>query len=290
MLISGDKIGIGLRPPHYTQIIRKKPEIDWVEVHTEHFMSDGGPLLDILFSIGEIYPISFHGVGLSLGSAWGLSKNHLKRIKTLIKRFEPVLVSDHLSWSNNGRAYLPDLLPIPYTEESLVMIANHIDEAQNYLQRTLLIENPTSYLEYRSSTYSEAEFLAELVKRTGAQILLDVNNIFVSCVNHDWDPYQYIQSIPSGKVQEIHLAGHSVQVFDEKNSLLLDTHDRPVCEEVWGLYQYAVNRMGHVPTLIEWDADLPDLEVLLNEARKSVKYSNNKADPGGFYPSSVLPK
>ncbi|WP_454783232.1 MNIO family bufferin maturase [Legionella sp. WA2022007384] len=278
MLISGDRIGIGLRPPHYAQIVLQKPKIDWLEVHTEHFMSDGGPLLDILSAIGEIYPISFHGVGLSLGSVQGLCKNHLKRIKTLVKRFEPVLLSDHLSWSNTERAYLPDLLPIPYNEESLVMIANHIDEAQNYLQRVLLIENPSSYLEYRTSSYSEGEFLAELVKRTGAQILLDVNNIYVSCFNHGWDPYQYIQSIPYEKVQEIHLAGHSSHMFDEKNSLLLDTHDGPVCEEVWELYRYAVDRIGPVPTLMEWDADLPDLEVLLNEARKSVKYINNKAN------------
>lgn len=278
MVISDDKIGIGLRPPHYAQIVLKKPKIDWLEVHTEHFMIDGGPLLDLLFAIRESYPISFHGVGLSLGSVHGVSKNHLKRIKILVKRFEPVLLSDHLSWSNTGQAYLPDLLPIPYNEESLVMLAEHIDEAQNYLQRTLLIENPSSYLEYQTSNYSEAEFLAELVKRTGAQILLDVNNIYVSCFNHGWDPYQYIQAIPFEKVQEIHLAGHSAHVLNEKNSLLLDTHDRPVCDEVWELYRYAVNRIGHVPTLMEWDTDLPDLEILINEAKKSVKYSNNTAN------------
>lgn len=277
MRISGDQIGIGLREPHYYQVLKEKPKIDWLEVHTENFMNHGGPLHDILFSIRELYPISFHGVGLSLGSVQGICKNHLKRIKKLINQFEPILLSDHLSWSNTGQFYLPDLLPIPYNEENLTALVNNVDTAQNYLQRTLLIENPSSYFEYQTSSYSEAEFLAELVKRTDVQILLDVNNLYVSCFNHNWDPYQYIQALPRTAIKEIHLAGHSVHTQDD-NHLLLDTHDNYVCQDVWALYRYAIKYIGGVPTLLEWDRNIPDLEVLLNEAKKSAHYINDEAN------------
>jgi uncharacterized protein (UPF0276 family) len=273
--ITGNMIGIGLRSPHYHQILEEKPNIDWLEVHTENLMLQGGALVDLLLSIRQHYPLSFHGVGLSLGSAQGISKSHLKRIKTLVKRFEPALISEHLSWSSPGPVYLPDLLPIPYNEESLKIIADNIDYAQNYLQRTLLIENPSSYLEYQTSTYSETEFLAELVKRTEVNILLDVNNIYVSSFNHGWNPHEYIQAIPVHAVQEIHLAGHSAHPQDELNFLLIDTHDNYVCQDVWELYRYAVKHTGIIPTLIEWDAEIPDLQILLNEAKKSVLYGHN---------------
>lgn len=265
-------IGIGLRAPHYYQILEEKPVIDWLEVHTENFLLNGGPLLDLLFSIRQHYPLSFHGVGLSLGSAQGIRKEHLKRLKKLFNRFDPVLISDHLSWSTIGSVYLPDLLPIPYHSESLKIMVNNIDYAQNYLQKPLLIENPSSYLEYQDSTYSEAEFLAELIKRTGAKILLDLNNIYVSCNNHGWDARDYIQSIPHEAVKEIHLAGHSVIQQDSNNQLLIDTHDNYVCQEVWDLYHYAIKSIGMVPTLLEWDDEIPSLQVLLNEARKSLHY------------------
>ncbi|WP_232220652.1 MNIO family bufferin maturase [Legionella tunisiensis] len=278
-------IGIGLRAPHYYQIVEEKPGIDWLEVHTENFMFSGGPLLDLLFSIRQHYPLSFHGIGLSLGSAQGISKEHLKRIKILLKRFEPFLLSDHLSWSSTEYAYLPDLLPIPYNKESLTVIANNIDDAQNYLQRTLLIENPSSYIEFQTSTYPEAEFLAELVKRTGAKILLDITNIFVSCFNHGWNPHEYIQAIPHEAVQEIHLAGHSVHVQDEKNSLLIDTHDDYVCQDVWELYRYAIKYTGIIPTLLEWDAAIPDLKVLLNEAKNQLTMSTIKQIQQDFHES-----
>ena len=273
--ITGHKIGIGLRHPHYYQILQERPNIDWLEVHTENFMLSGGPLLDLLFSIRQHYPLSFHGIGLSLGSAQGVRKAHLQRIKTLVKRFQPVLLSDHLSWSTTGRTYLPDLLPIPYTEESLTIFADNIDHVQNYLQTTLLIENPSSYLEYASSTYPEAEFLAELIKRTGAKILLDVNNIYVSCCNHGWDPHAYIQAIPPDAVEEIHLAGHSIAAQDDTHVLRIDTHDNYVCPEVWELYGYTLKQFGLVPTLLEWDAALPDLSILLNEAKKALSYANH---------------
>lgn len=265
-------IGIGLRSPHYYKLLEEMPDIDWLEVHTENFMLRGGPLLDLLYSIGEHYPLSFHGVGLSLGSAQGLCQDHLKRIKTLLKRFNPVLISDHLSWSTSENIYLPDLLPVPYNQESLRIIADNVDHAQNYLQRTLLLENTSSYLEFNTSTHSEADFLTELVKRTGAKILLDVNNIYVSCHNHGLNAQEYINAIPNEAIQEIHLAGHSILAQDEENFLRIDTHDNYVCPEVWELYQFAIQQIGLVPTLLEWDANIPDLEVLVNEARKAVTY------------------
>lgn len=278
MLSKHHKIGIGLRTPHYRQILDEKPDIDYLEIHPENFMFSGGLLLDHLTSIRHLYPLSFHAVGLSLGSADGISKKHLKRIKRLITRFEPILISDHLSWSGTGGIYLPDLLPIPYNDESLNLFANHIDEAQNYLQRTLLIENPSTYLEYNTSTYSEAEFLTQLIKRTDAKLLLDINNIYVSCCNHGWDPIDYLNAIPYDAVQEIHLAGHSVYTDDSHHCLLLDTHDNLVCQEVWDLYRYAMRHINDAPTLIEWDSHLPDLEILLNEARKTTAYLDVETD------------
>jgi uncharacterized protein (UPF0276 family) len=272
--ITGNMLGIGLRDPHYYQVLAEKPSIDWLEVHTENFMLKGGPLLELLFSIGQHYPLSFHGVGLSLGSAQGICKKHLRRIKKLVNHFEPALISDHLSWSTTENIYFPDLLPIPYTAESLTIIGNNIDQAQNYLQTTLLIENPSSYLEYQTSTYSEAEFLAELVKRTGTKLLLDVNNVYVSCCNHGWNPQAYIQALPHEAVKEIHVAGHSIHAQDSINALHVDTHDNHVCTDVWELYRYTIKHTGMVPTLLEWDTDIPDLQSLLDEVRKSRDYVN----------------
>ncbi|AMV13431.1 Protein of uncharacterised function (DUF692) [Legionella pneumophila] len=272
-IINGAMTGIGLRAPHYAQILEEKPDIDWLEVHTENFLVKGGPLLELLDSISQHYPLSFHGVGLSLGSAEGVCIAHLNRIKTLIDRFQPPLLSDHLSWSTIGNTYLPDLLPIPYNEESLTIISNNIDRVQNYLKRTLLIENPSSYLEYQTSSYSEPDFLAEIIKRTEARLLLDINNIYVSCSNNKQDPYQYIQRIPHEAVQEIHLAGHSIVYQDNTNFLRIDTHNNYVCHEVWDLYRYAIHYTGLVPTLLEWDTEIPSLDTLLNEARKSACYA-----------------
>lgn len=269
--INGNKIGIGLRHPHYQQILEEKPAIDWLEVHTENFMLQGGPLLDQLFSIRQHYPLSFHGVGLSLGSAQPICQEHLKRIKKLVQHFDPVFISDHLSWSRIGHHYVPDLLPLPYNDESLTVMVNNIDQAQNYLQRTLLIENPSSYLEYQTSTYTEAAFLTKLVKRTDAKILLDVNNLYVSSFNHGWDPCEYLRTIPLQAVEEIHVAGHS-EAKDGEHVLLIDSHDHVVCQEVWDLYRDTVQQTGLVPTLLEWDTAIPALEILLQEAKKAVDY------------------
>ena len=266
-------LGIGLRHPHYQQVLEEKPNIAWLEIHSENFMFAGGPAMDLLASVGQHYPLSFHGIGLSLGSATSLSRDHLKRIKKLNDRFHPFLLSEHLSWSSAGRTFLPDLLPIPYTSESLQIFSDNIDKAQNYLQRSLLIENPSSYLEYNFSEYQEQDFLVELIKKTGAKILLDVNNIFVSCSNHGWNAFNYISAIPPRLIGELHLAGHSIKEVNGKNSIRIDTHDGFVCPEVWDLYRFTLKHLAteltEIPTLLEWDANIPSLDVLLNEVRKA---------------------
>lgn len=269
---TANRVGIGLRHPHYLQVLAEKPSIDWLEVHTENFMLAGGPLWDFLHSIRQHYPLSFHGVGLSLGSATGVRKSHLKRIKKLSEEFSPFLLSEHLSWNTLGRTYLPDLFPIPYNDEALHIFSENIDKAQNYLQRTLLIENPSTYVEYQHSTYSEPEFLNTLIKQTGAKLLLDINNIFVSCSNHGWDAQKYLQAIAPDTVAEIHLAGHSIKELPDQQYLRIDTHDNKVCDEVWELYAIAIKRFGPVPTLLEWDKDLPPLDVLIKEAKKAYEY------------------
>ncbi|MBY0273000.1 MAG: DUF692 domain-containing protein [Alphaproteobacteria bacterium] len=266
------RVGLGLRPPHYQYIIENGPSIGWFEVHSENFFMRGGPSLQLLDRIGEGYPLSLHGVGLSLGSAERIDSDHLKQLKALIERFSPFLVSEHLSWSRVGGQYLPDLLPVPYTDEVLEIFSNHIDEAQSFLGQEILIENPSSYLEYNVSTMTEPEFLNTLCQKTGAKLLLDINNIYVSSVNHGWDPSLYLQSIPPSFVREIHLAGHSQKTFEDGSSLLIDTHSSQVCKEVWALYAEALQLGMQVPTLIEWDTDIPDFEVLMGEARLAESY------------------
>lgn len=269
-------VGVGLRLPHYQYVLDKTPSIGWFEVHSENFFMKGGPALQLLERICEKYPLSLHGVGLSLGSAERIDQDHLKHLKALIERFSPFLVSEHLSWSRVGGQYLPDLLPIPYTDEALEIFSNHIDETQNFLGREILIENPSSYLEYNMSTLTEPEFLSALCQKTGAKLLLDINNIYVSSVNHGWDPSFYLQNISPSLVSEIHLAGHSKKTFEDGSSLLIDTHSSHVCKEVWALYAEALQLGMGAPTLIEWDADIPDFEVLMGEARLAEGYLKEK--------------
>ncbi len=264
-----DLIGVGLRQPHYAYIQENKPSIGWFEVHSENFFQKGGPSPAVLTSIRQSYPLSFHGVGLSLGSADGLDQNHLEKLKQLIDRFSPVLVSEHLSWSRIAGAYVPDLLPLPYTDESLEILTHHIDETQTYLKRQILFENPSSYLEYKDSTYTETDFIKELCKRTGAQLLLDINNVFVSSSNHGWDEGKYIDEIPSEIVGEIHLAGHSIKKYEDGTELRLDDHGSTVCKEVWNLFEQAINKGIRVPTLIEWDTDVPEFSVLEEEVKRA---------------------
>ncbi len=265
--------GIGLRHPHYEAVLERLPEVGWLEVHSENYFGAGGPPLHYLEKLRDQYPLSLHGVGLSLGSTDEINIRHLEQLKRLIVRFEPGLISEHLCWSSVGGRYLNDLLPLPYTEEALAHVVARIAWVQDYLGREISIENLSSYLEYTESTMPEWEFLVEVSRRSGCGILLDVNNVYVSAKNHGLDAYAYIARIPGDLVQEIHLAGFSVNRFlshgNGSGAILIDSHSTPVAEEVWRLYRWTVDRIGKKPTLIEWDSELPPLDVLLNEAYRA---------------------
>jgi uncharacterized protein (UPF0276 family) len=260
--IASGRVGIGLRLPHVSEIAATRPRLGFLEVHAENYMAET-PALDRLLDLRRDYPVSLHGVALSLGSAEELDRGHLARFRASIEQVEPMLVSEHLAWSAIGGAYLNDLLPLPYTETSLDLFCHHVDEAQGALDRRLLIENPSSYLRYWYSPIPEPEFMTELARRTGCGILCDVNNIHVSAWNFGFDPMAYLQALPIGAIGEIHLAGHHVA---EDVNILIDDHGSRVAEPVWALYAAALRRFGRVPTLIEWDTNLPALEVLLDEA------------------------
>jgi uncharacterized protein len=260
--------GIGLRFRHHQEVIDRKPPVAWFEVHTENYMG-GGVSVRYLLDIRRDYPIALHGVGLSLGSAEDLDLHHLARIRHLIERIEPALVSEHLSWSISGGVYLADLLPLPLTEESLAIFCRHVDQTQDYLRRRILVENPSSYLRFRHSTIPECEFLADVAARTGCGILCDVNNIYVSAANHGWNASAYLAALPGAAIGEIHLAGHSIREVAGGRTLRIDDHGSRVRPEVWELYQQALSRFGQIPTLIEWDTDVPPLENLLLEAAQA---------------------
>jgi uncharacterized protein (UPF0276 family) len=255
-------VGIGLRLPQVSEIAATRPELAFLEVHAENYMAET-PALDRLFELRRDYPVSLHGVALSLRSAEELDCGHLCRFKALIERIEPMLVSEHLAWSAIGGAYLNDLLPLPYTEESLDLFCRHVEEAQEALGRRLLIENPSSYLRYRHSTIPEVEFITAVAGQSGCGILCDVNNIYISASNFGFDPVDYLEALPVEVIGEIHLAGHHAA---EDVDILIDDHGSRVAQPVWELHAAALQRFGPVPTLIEWDADLPALRVLLDEA------------------------
>jgi uncharacterized protein (UPF0276 family) len=260
--------GIGLRFQHHDAILDQRPDIAWLEVHTENYMGGGTPLR-CLEALRRDYPIACHGVGLSLGSAEGLDPAHLERIRRVVERVEPALVSEHLSWSSVGGAYLADLLPLPMTEETFAVVCRHVDEIQTQLRRRILIENPSSYLRYSSSTIPEWEFLAAVADRTGCGILCDVNNIYVSARNHGWDPRIYLAALSPATIGEIHLAGHTVRRLESGDVIRIDDHGSRVIPEVWTLYAEALARFGPVATLIEWDTNVPTLDVLLDEAARA---------------------
>lgn len=262
------KAGIGLRSPHIQEVLQTKPDIGWLEVHAENFFCEGGAVIHYLEMVRAQYPLSLHGVGLSLGSADPLKENHLQQLKSLADRIQPGLISEHVSWSSIDGTFMNDLLPVPYTEESLAVLVQHINHTQEYLAREILVENPSSYLTFHESSIPEWEFMAELSKQSDCGILLDINNIYVSSVNHDFDAKVYIDAIPADRVGEIHLAGHSQQEVDGK-VILIDTHSDHVIPAVWDLYRYALDKIGKKPTLIEWDIDIPPLSVLLQEAEKA---------------------
>ncbi len=256
--------GIGLRTPHYKALQTALPQLGFLEVHSENFFGDGGQPLAYLDWFSERYALSTHGVGLSLGSVDPLDREHLRKLKRLIDRYKPALVSEHLCWVGVNGHFTNDLLPLPYTPAALAHVVARVGETQDYLQRPILIENVSSYLQFKSSTIPEWEFVALLASQAGCQILLDVNNIYVNSRNHQFDAYQYIDAIPKGSVGEIHLAG-----FQDTGEILIDTHGERVAAQVWALYEYAIKRFGAVPTLIEWDTDIPALDVLLSEATRA---------------------
>lgn len=266
--IDASRAGIGLRTCHYQELLATLPRLSFLEVHSENYFGAGGQPLAYLERFRGEYALSLHGVGLSLGSTDPLSKPHLSKLKRLIERFEPALVSEHICWSGVAGAWLNDLLPLPYTGESLAHMVGRVQEAQDFLGRQLLLENVSSYLEYTHSTIPEWEFVSELARRSGCGLLLDVNNLYVNSVNHHFDALIYLRAIPVESVKEIHLAGFERVTEDDGVACLIDTHGHPVSGDVWRLFDAAIARLGPVPTLVEWDTGIPSLATLLGEAER----------------------
>jgi uncharacterized protein len=262
-------VGVGFKPEHFEAIVDTRPELGFFEVHAENYMGGGGAPHRRLDAIRELYPLSLHGVGLSIGSPGPLDRAHLERLAAVAKRFEPTLVSEHLAWSTHEGAFLNDLLPLPYTDESLARVSEHIDEVQSALGRTMLLENPSTYVVFAESTWAETDFLRGIARRTGCGLLLDVSNVFVSAVNHGFDPDRYLAHFPLEAVGEIHLAGYAEDADEVGLPLLIDAHNSPVRDAVWSLYAATIRRLGAMPTLIEWDNDVPAWPTLLNEARRA---------------------
>jgi len=257
--------GIGFRRAHEGWLRSGVPDVGWLEVHSENYFCAGGPALDALCAIREHYPLSLHGVGLSLGGTDPLDADHLTSLRKLISTVRPGLVSEHLSWGSVGGLHTNDLLPMPYTDEALTHFVDRVRQVQDRLGRRILIENVSSYLRFSASSIPEPEFLTEVAKQSDCRLLLDVNNVYVNACNHSEDAAAYLDSIPGSLVEEIHLAGHSVSRYGDRE-VLIDTHSDVVCDAVWALYERLVQRIGPRPTLIEWDTDIPPLAVLLSEA------------------------
>jgi uncharacterized protein (UPF0276 family) len=267
------RAGIGLRAIHHDDFLKAPPQVGWVEAHAENYFAAGGAQPWYLEQVRQRFPLSLHGVGLSLGSADPLDPTHLAHWRRLIDRFEPALVSEHLCWSGTGGLYSNDLLPLPYTRAALKHLVSRVQQAQESLRRQLLIENVSSYLEFESSDMTEWDFLTELARRSGCGILLDVNNVYVSACNHSFDARRYIDAIPAAAIGEIHLAGHSINRAGNRE-IRIDTHSTAVCNEVWALYEYTIRRNGYRPTLIEWDTDIPALGVLAAEATLADRHAS----------------
>lgn len=261
--------GVGLKAEHYDNVVNERPSIGWFEVHAENYMGDGGPAHYYLERIRCDYPLSVHGVGLSIGSEGALDAMHLHRLKAVVDRYEPGMVSEHLAWSTHGGVFFNDLLPLPYNEETLARVSEHLEQVQEALGRRVLLENPSTYVVFDSSTMGEIEFLDEVARRTGCGLLLDVNNVVVSATNHGYSATEYIDAFPVSRVGEIHLGGHAPDRDDEGRDLLIDAHDRGVADEVWALFGHTIERTGPVPTLVEWDNNVPEWAVLFGEARSA---------------------
>lgn len=268
------RAGVGLKAAHFEKIIDQRPGVGWFEVHAENYMGAGGPVHHHLEQIRKDYPLSIHGVGMSIGSDGPLDQAHLSRLKAVVDRYQPDMVSEHLAWCSHGNVFFNDLLPLPYTEETRKKVCDHVDQLQNVLGQTILLENPSTYIEFETSTRAESTFLNEVADQTGCGLLLDINNVFVSATNHGYRSMDYIRNFPLDRVQEIHLAGHATTTDEDGQLLLIDSHDRQVCDDVWRLYQRTLLLTGRLPTLIEWDGDVPEWEVLYGEACRAEKLLN----------------
>ncbi len=266
-------VGIGLRVPHYDHILSERPTAGWFEIISENYMVDGGRPLAVLDKILEQYQVVQHGVGLYPGNVDGLDWNHLKRLKKIVRITNTPWVSDHLAWGSMDGTFSHDLLPVPYTKEAVEKVAQNLRDAQDFLEVPLAVENVSSYAEFRASEMTEWEFLAEVVERADVGILLDVNNIYVSSVNHGFDPAEYVDFIPAERVMQMHIAGHS-----RYERFIVDTHDHPVVDPVWKLYERAVQRCGPVATLLEWDARIPSFDEVYAEAKKAEQYWNHQTE------------
>ncbi len=263
--------GVGYKPQHYADIIKDPDPVGWLEIHAENYMGDGGRPIAQLRHLAERFPISVHGVGLSIGSEGDLDPDHLSRLKHLVDWLNPASFSEHLAWSTHDSHFLNDLLPLPYTEATLAKVASHISQVQDTLGRQMLLENPSSYLAFAESTYSEPDFLREIVKRTGCGLLLDVNNVFVSATNLKTSPQAYIDAFPVDAVGEIHLGGHDEDEDETGAPLLIDSHGKAVVDPVWALLDYTLVRTGPKPLLIEWDNDVPEWGMLADEATRAAR-------------------
>lgn len=263
------RAGIGLKPEHFIEILETRPTVGFFEIHAENYMVDGGPFHHYLTRIRELYPLSIHGVGLSIGGEQPLDQAHLQRLAALLDRYQPELFSEHLAWASHGGHFLNDLLPLPYHAGTLQRVCAHIDQVQEVLQRPLLLENPATYLEFATSDRSEPEFIRDILQRTGCGLLLDVNNVYVSSINHGRDPYAYIRALAGLWIGEIHLAGFARDRDAAGYPLLIDSHGAPIAEAVWHLYEFALQQLGPAPTLIERDQNIPSLATLCTEAQQA---------------------
>lgn len=263
------RAGLGLKPQHFRELLEQIPDVGFFEIHAENYMVEGGPFHHYLERIRARYPLSLHGVGLSIGGETALDEAHLDRLAALIDRCQPAEFSEHLAWSSHGDIFYNDLLPLPYTRQTLNRVCAHIDQVQNRLGRRMLLENPATYIEFEASSYSESQFIGEVVRRSGCGLLLDVNNVHVSCINHGRNADQFIRELPLQSVAQIHLAGFHRDQDAAGSPLLIDSHGAPVDALVWGLYEQVLELIGPMPSLIEWDNDVPELAVLLQEAGRA---------------------
>lgn len=263
-------VGVGFKPEHFQDIMLSSPDLGFFEVHAENYMGDGGAPHRMLSALAEKFDLSVHGVGMSIGTLGDLDKNHLTRLKNVVDRYQPRLVSEHLAWSSHNEAknlmFLNDLLPLPYTEETLARVSEHVREVQDTLGRQILMENPSTYVAFSNTQMSEIEFITRMQADTGCGLILDVNNVYISANNQKMDSYAYLDAFPLHAVGEIHLAGHAEDTDDDGERLLIDAHDRKVAPDVWTLYEYVVGKTGPATTLIEWDNDVPDWPTLYQEA------------------------